>query len=481
MLTITVTLVHGTIRTGSPDDTVLAGWPSGEWPPSPARLFSALVAADGTGDRCRVTTGEELAWLECLDPPVVYASATADVLQSPLRDRFVVVDETTSKSGAVQDYPAREARAVRRGVRLSPANPTVVYVWADALPSPQQRAALQARAQRIGYLGCSDSPVEVSVGAVPAVGRTDTWVPDEAANFALPVPYPGFLKALDIAYTQWTSGGAMRRPWVRSLRVGYRSPGQIARPDAVARPVVMWLRFDRAVEGRKLVAVTETLRKAVLDHLQRAHPDLELPAVLHGHRPLGREGPQARFLALPDVGHHRAQGRLLGAAVWLPSGSDPQLVQQVRTALGRLTGGRLTRPGWFDVAVELYGGEQRPWAVNPRRWEGPSRHWVSVTPVVHERWTKGAPDRAEVVRWCTHADLPSPVRFELGRDPWLPGALNLHPEQVNRPGRSERRPYSHALLEFAEPVTGPVVLGRGRQLGLGLMAPADWGVEGEVS
>jgi CRISPR-associated protein Csb2 len=46
MLAITVTLLHGTIRAGSPDDTILAGGePTGEWPPSPARLFSALVAA----------------------------------------------------------------------------------------------------------------------------------------------------------------------------------------------------------------------------------------------------------------------------------------------------------------------------------------------------------------------------------------------------------------------------------------------------
>ena len=61
MLTVTVRLLHGTIRAGTPDDTVLAGGdPVGEWPPSPARLYSALVAADRTGPRCTGTTGEEL-------------------------------------------------------------------------------------------------------------------------------------------------------------------------------------------------------------------------------------------------------------------------------------------------------------------------------------------------------------------------------------------------------------------------------------
>jgi CRISPR-associated protein Csb2 len=195
--------------------------------------------------------------------------------------------------------------------------------------------------------------------------------------------------------------------------------------------------------------------------------------VLHGHRPGGEEGPQARFLALPDAGHRHADGRLLGAAVWLPPETDPGVVQAVRTAVARLCGERLVAPGRFDVGLSVFGGEPRPWAANPRRWSGPARRWVSATPVVHERWAKHGPGLAEIARWCTHADVSTPVAAaRLTRFPALPGALDLHPSQVTRPGR-ESRPYSHAVIEFAEPVEGPVVIGRSRQLGLGLLAPAD--------
>jgi CRISPR-associated protein Csb2 len=98
---------------------------------------------------------------------------------------------------------------------------------------------------------------------------------------------------------------------------------------------------------------------------------------------------------------------------------------------------------------------------------------VSATPIVHERWTRNGPDLTEMTRWCRHADVPiQVVDAQLTRFPAMPGALDLHPSQVTRSGR-ESRPYSHAIIEFAEPVEGPVVVGRSRQLGLGLLAPAD--------
>lgn len=75
MLVVSVELLHGTFR-GDPDGTANTGGLSrGEWPPSPSRLFAALVAADGTGERCRVTDGSELRWFVRLPPPVIHADA----------------------------------------------------------------------------------------------------------------------------------------------------------------------------------------------------------------------------------------------------------------------------------------------------------------------------------------------------------------------------------------------------------------------
>ena len=54
----------------------------------------------------------------------------------------------------------------------------------------------------------------------------------------------------------------------------------------------------------------------------------------------------------------------------------------------------------------------------------------------------------------------------------MTGAADLAPVEVNRPGRPGL-PYSHVDLQFAEPITGPVVIGGGRQRGFGLCVPMD--------
>lgn len=481
MLGVTVRLLHGTIRAGSPDDTVLAGGePTGEWPPSPARLYSALVAADGTGSRCTATTGEELLWLEGLDPPLIIASPPETVVSSALEPRYVVVD--ASAQGAVQDYPARVARKVYPGAKLAPREDTVVYVWPDAKPTAAHRRALAYRAARIGYLGCADSPVTVSVIDGPVDLSVEPWRHDVGGSRALPVAYPGFLSALDRAYLAWSAGEAMRRSWVPTRRARYRPPSRHEDGVAHSTRTVIWLRFERSVSSRRLLEVTETLKAAVLDHLQRLMPGEELPSVLHGHRPPGERGSQVDFLALPDVGHRHATGRLFGAAISLPSDVDPALIQRVRTAAVRLATGELGLPGHASapaggirVKVAVYGGERRPWAAVPRRWSRPSRTWVSATPVVYERWTKGRPGTEEVERWCRHAGLPEEVEVievSFSERPLVAGGADLAPSLVFR-SPDGRRPYSHLVVRFDRPVGGPVVLGRARQFGMGLLAPVD--------
>jgi CRISPR-associated protein Csb2 len=46
---------------------------SSEWPPSPFRLFQALVAGNARGRGIPATVGAALQWLEALDPPVILA------------------------------------------------------------------------------------------------------------------------------------------------------------------------------------------------------------------------------------------------------------------------------------------------------------------------------------------------------------------------------------------------------------------------
>lgn len=474
MLVIDVELLHGTIRAGSPDDLALTGHDDpGEWPPSPARLFAALVAA-GTRERWVWSDGAELALLERAGHPAIHADGSREILTSPLNPRFVV--RNWQKGNTAQEYAARTAEPVRPGTRTCPKHPVATYVWDDLDVDDRDLHALRHRAARIGYLGCADSPVRVKVGVAPPPHLIETvWTPAEDGFTAVPVPFTGLTQVLDKAFDDFTARterppAGVRRSGYRTERAWYRDPSASSFPADPQQPAVLWLRFDRPIAGRRVLSVTTTLRDAVLD-LYPAPPE-GVPAVLHGH--LDSPGPdghqQARFLALPRVGDPHADGRIHGGAVWLPAATDALVVEGVRSALVALSRNGLTRPGVFATGVTLYDGNPRPWTANPDRWSRPSRHWSSVFPVVHERWTRRGPTLADAAEWCRHAGLPAPVAMRSRRAPYLAGAVDLHPSEAHRPGR-DRRPYSHVELRFADLVPGPVAVGRSRSFGLGLMAP----------
>lgn len=465
MLTATVEFLHGTFR-ADPDGTAHTGRLShGEWPPAPSRLFDALVAADGTGERCRHTDGTELEVLEAAPWPSIEASSEAHHQQ--LNDRFVVLQRGGAVRNQQQEYVARTAALVRPGVRVSPRVPTVQYRWPIEIDDRELRA-LQVRAARVGYLGCADSPVRVRIERVSddAVSHAEVFVPDEAGDVAIGVPVPGRLQMLDAAFAAWTehgtSVGRSQFP-VLGTKARYQSPSVVEDATAHGR-VVAVLVLRPAVSGRRVAAVAATFKAAVLQRFQDAQGE-EPPGVLHGHGFDGTGYDLARYLSLPDVGHAHARGRIHAVALWLPAECDEAIGAAAREAVHSIR--RLVGRG-VNVAAEAWDGRRRPLAARLGHWSRPSRRWVTAFPAIHERHVPLTLE--EVGRWCAHAGLPRPASFRSSRAPLLKGAASLAPTEVHRPGKPQR-PYSHIEMLFDEPVAGPVVIGSGRQRGLGLCLP----------
>ena len=464
MLTISVELLHGTFR-ADPDGTANTGRLSrAEWPPSPSRLLAALVAADGTRNRCRLTDGSELEWFERLAPPIIHAHATPR--QQSLRSRYVVVQGRVIKRGAHMEYIGRQGTKIRPGVRAAPRDPFIHYIWDTEVPA-DILGALRIRAARIGYLGTSDSPVRVRIKTLLPAGSpvVDRFVPHPGGELRIRVPKAGDVRILDRIFDAWCEEG----PDVSRIQFpSLRHEARYRRPDGVSPgdrgEVVAWLRLNRAIPGRRVSVITSLFKKAVL----RQHENLigEPPPVFHGHGFESTGYDLARFLALPDAGHPRSRGRIHGLALWVPPGTDRATRVGARTCVHSIT--HLFGAG-LDVAVRPHTGEPRPVAARPERWLRTSRRWVTVFPAVHER--RGPLDVAEVARWCRHAGLPVPVAFRSTRPPLVSGGVDLAPVEVNRPGRPAL-PYSHVELWFEKPVRGPVVIGAARQRGLGLCVEA---------
>ena len=477
MLAVTVEFLHGTFR-AHPDWSDRTGRDDfGEWPPSVTRLLAAFVAADGMGDVCRVTDGTELAFLEGLGPPTIHAEAYPH--HQKLEDRpFAPALRRYRRSGreypiAHDEHPGPAGGVVRGGVRVSLRHPTVAFVWPDADPAPWL-GPLRLRAARIGYLGCADSPVRVRAEESldeHRLGPLHEYRPQVDGSWMVAVPRPGHhLAALQAAYESWRREGTPAQfPTLRNL-VSYAGPDDLtdgSEPGAVAA----WLRLKPAVPGRRLAEATAALKGAIMSRYRRLYGD-PLPQVLHGHGFEGKGFEIARYLALPDVGFKHSDGRIHGAAVWLPRDCDPSTFERIRTAARSID--VLRAPG-LDTEVTPWPGKG-PTAARPDRWQRWSTTWVTAVPAIHERY--GRLDLAEVGRWCRNAGLPEPVAFRSARAPLAPGALSLHPAEVQRPAHRRTvatKPYSHVELQFAEPVRGPVVVGGGRSRGFGICIPVENG------
>lgn len=465
MLSATVEFLLGTYR-ADPNGTAHTGrLQDGEWPPAPSRLFDALVAADGTGQRCRHTDGTELQVLEAAPSPSI--EAKTETHSQRLEPRFVVKQDGGSVKNQQQEYVARTAALVRPGVRVAPRLPTVRYLWPVDVEDDHLRA-LQVRAARVGYLGCADSPVRVRVERLPddISPSSETYRPDPDGDASIGVPTAGRLEALDVAFAEWTEHGtSVGRSQFPALttKISYRMP-QVGNRDAANGHIVATLVLRPGVSGRRVAAVAATFKAAVLQRFQDMHGQ-EPPQVLHGHG-LGPDGYDlARFLSLPDVGHPHASGRILGVALWLPPGCSQAVRAAARDAVHSVR--RLDGVG-IHVSTEAWQGQRRPRAVQPRRWIGPSRRWVTAFPAVHERHVPLTLD--EIGRWCEHAGLPRPAAVRSSRAPLATGSVSLAPSEIHRPGLP-RRPYSHVELLFDKVVHGPVVVGSARQRGLGLCFP----------
>ena len=126
----------------------------------------------------------------------------------------------------------------------------------------------------------------------------------------------------------------------------------------------------------------------------------------------------------------------------------------------------------------MFAGETRR-ALAAKPYLGPATVWASATPIVLDRHLKRGDDgetlRRIIARACGHAGLPRPVRVITDR---LSAVRGMPPARPLRgeppwarwclPRSAASRQLTHAVIEFTEPVEGPVLIGAGRYAGLGL-------------
>ncbi|WP_419932232.1 type I-U CRISPR-associated protein Csb2 [Candidatus Poriferisodalis sp.] len=494
-----------------------------EWPPHPARLFSALVSAWADSDTPDPAERAALEWLEALGAPTISASLLDDVVARTPVGYFVPVNDAAvatgsapaarvlpegvlppstyawhkNRSGKFQrggergDWITGRGKQERQFPSVTPPCAIVTFAWSDT-PELHMAGSLDGLLARVTRIGHSSSLVSCRlIDDCPE----PTLLPG-SGSLVLRCTQRGQLAALEAAHRQHQGMRPRALPFVgvrysEQTEAEERSPTAV-RPDNAGDLVVFELPIgQRRFPTIRTVELTEALRGATF-----RHADDPLPEGLSGHLADGRPSrhPHVAFLALPNVGHDYADGRIMGLAAMLPASLPEEAANAAYRAIGT----------WEQAAPQgrcrlTLGGEvmdlhrrQPPFELSTLRtatWSRPSSEWISATPIALPknpgRLTSGSPAararawaaaEEEVRQSCIHVGLPDPAAVAVSLDPLLPGArpAGHYPAfvQGTRRGEGVRRRLVHAAVRFDQDISGPLVLGSGRFLGLGLMRPA---------
>jgi CRISPR-associated protein Csb2 len=426
-------------------------------------VFSALRSCVTQDDERNV-----LVELEKAEAPVVLAS---DTVESHRRATYVVTNRIEQAGGNLT-HPGRTS-GLRTRLAAVPVRDRVVLVWPDLDLSEADLSTIDRLAFRVPYLGRSTSIVLVTArrsaanDTMPEGLSTYVSSPRAGSDLRLRTPYPGCLDELENLYDE---GQPAWLAFPESRMVGYRlqraqTDPQPPTPSRYTDFVILrfaGVRFD----GRLTAVFTEALRRLVMSRTRNP-----LPAALHGHE--RDASPHVAFLAVPNVGGPHSDGHLMGLAVAIPELPRADLraiVAGVLPPYGSDDPLTLRVPRIGEVELRYEPGAVRPWGVNPERWRRGSRTWMSATPMVLDRYPKRGDVESEIARSCEFAGFPTPVDITFSTQPLVEGGVRMTPRDL--PEAVRGRLFRHVAITFPSTVAGPVLLGSGRYLGVGLFAPA---------
>lgn len=418
-----------------------------EWPPHPARFFSALVATHFSSEVPAPDERAALEWLETLGPPSIRASEASHreiaTVFVPVNDTALTnvdaeaeaVDEarlaleaaralgpakavkaaeaqlkkaekrladaikrsteppkaSANPAPAMKVLPEGRVRQPRTFPSVTPVDPRVTYLWPSAEPTAAQRVAIDRLLERLVRLGHSSSLVAARIveGSI-----TPVWRPAKGGEVILRTIQPGQLDALERAYALHRETEPRVMP-AKFESYTCRAPGEESSiPESAFSED--WLVLRR-VGGPSLpmvasAGVARTLRKALMSHA--AH----IPELLSGHAEGGvpSERDHLAIVPLPFVGHFQATGAILGGALILPRGASDDERRAIYSAIHAWENARrqededtprlpltLGSAGVLELERVEWGAVQA--SLRSSTWCQPAAVWSSVTPVALDR------------------------------------------------------------------------------------------------
>ena len=482
---------------------------SGDWPPSPNRLFQALIAGAAVGARLPTDVSNALNWLERQIPPIIAAPRSTPGKSVNMYVPNNDVDAVLGGSSALTFEQA--VSSIRVGKRLRPMlfdeEQPILYCW-------ELGASEKENAHKI--IEIADGMFQLGLGIDMAWANCRIINNAEAANLLLHHggdiyrPFnigepdiqlncyrPGTLKSLKDRFggsrSRFYTGGDSSNPKLvfkqppKSLlvKVAYNAtPHRFVfdlRKSGVNSRFHPWPLYKTAqliTEVRDMSA--ERLYKSTPEHTE----NIERFLIGRGATDADKDA-RIRIVPIPSIGHDHADMNIRRVAVYVQQ-VCPLRIDDLEWAFSQVY--------WRDEDGVIQHELQRAEDLSmTKRFEQSSRQWCSVTPLVLQaaprrrinpmrivKEAKGGQEFAEeelravavVQQALRHAGVRKPVRdIRLQREPFDRNGKRAETFAIDT--RFSKTTFWHAKITFAKPVSGPLLLGDGRYLGLGLMRPSE--------
>lgn len=477
-----------------------------DWPPSPARLFQAFIAGNAIGAMLPKDCKDALLWFESLPKhPDIHAEAGRMGL--PYKT-FVPNNDLDVKGG-----DPKEVANIRVSKRIQPRhletdNP-IAYVWRFHSTDTAMQSAMKVcdMASNIYQLGrgvdmawahAEILDIDTAEQRLPNVPGKAFYPGRGKGELALDCPQPGSLTSLQNRYEvhrrrfHTTKAGRKVETW-------FTNPPKAHFQPVTYNPVEQWELYDLCCPNHevsffpwplnKALTLIEQVRDKAADRLNEALPDKAgtIDRLLIGRNANADDKQRrVRLIPIPSIGHEHADSSIRRLLVSVPS-ACPLPFGDITWAFSGLTidtksTDRMTLIAADDISMLRHyameaGESYRIWrsitpvalSLNAKQRQDELKNKIAEAKPGSGRAIEEEYARIAVLDALRHEGLPTRVDdIHVQREPFF---KNGDRSDTFATGRFRKKDLWHVKIHFTHPAEGMMVIGNGRYLGLGLMAP----------
>lgn len=451
-----------------------------EWPPTPWRLFQALLAGGKWGLEWSTGDTNAMQWLEEKKPLIIAPKSfplNAYTVSVPNNDvdalwRKWAKGKTHEKTAdQLKSFKTIHAQLIENNSDL----PTIYYAYqcqeheTDMLKSLRRITdCLSAFGRYIDFAYattklCSEEEIRLLPGS--------KWRPINACTeHPMRIPQKGSLEDLITCYDNkpMRSRKYNRIFYLKDTTAPYY-------PAATFELLALDSRKYYCCNPQQTTAIAGMLRHRLAIVAKQAGWQTDrINTFIHGHTPDGTNpatGNVSRFyyVPIPTIAYYDQKERI-GDIRRVAVVGTPDLQKEIQNFIPFLSGQKLVDEKQLDVCVlnHIVNNDDKM----IKRYMRSSTKWCTVTPLMlHRHGNKLKAFKELMLHYGLQEDFIKSTKISWHKEGFFAGTFNANQYFVPKHHQISAHPLYHAKFEFPEPINGIRVLGAARYQGMGLLAP----------